>query len=116
MPSILTALKARRTSEEEKNGWTPFNETPVLRPADNGSSPTIEELKSLPRVSDNIPYTVFVVVAAEVAERFAYRSITGPMRGSELYAQSSCPNQQLENYIQNPFHGSLRPGALGKVC
>ncbi|KAK3309421.1 putative oligopeptide transporter [Chaetomium strumarium] len=60
--------------------------------------PTAEELETLPRVCDKIPYAIFFIVVAEVAERFTYRSLTGPM----------------QNYIQNPFHDTDHPGALGK--
>lgn len=42
--------------------------------------PTPEDFESLPRVCDKIPHTIFFVVVAEVAERFTYRSLTGPMR------------------------------------
>lgn len=47
---------------------------------DDDSPPTSEDLEALPRVADKIPYTIFIVVAAEAAERFTYRSLTGPMR------------------------------------
>jgi proton-dependent oligopeptide transporter, POT family len=49
---------------------------------DDGSPPTDEELETLPRVSDKIPYSIFIVVVAEVAERWTFRSLTGPMRKS----------------------------------
>ncbi|KAB8069536.1 POT family-domain-containing protein [Aspergillus leporis] len=60
--------------------------------------PTPEELETLPRIADKIPYTIFMVVIAEAAERFTFRSITGP----------------LQNYVQNPLHDDRLPGALGK--
>ncbi|KAB8217124.1 POT family-domain-containing protein [Aspergillus novoparasiticus] len=60
--------------------------------------PTREELETLPRIADKIPYTIFMVVIAEAAERFTFRSITGP----------------LQNYVQNPLHDDRLPGALGK--
>ncbi|KAI0145504.1 POT peptide transporter [Xylariaceae sp. FL1272] len=65
--------------------------------ADEECEPSETDLKTLRRVSDKIPFSIFLVVVAEVAERFTYRSLTGP----------------LQNYIQNPLHG-FRPGALGK--
>ena len=47
----------------------------------DGEVPTEEELKELRRVHDNIPFAIFLVALAEVAERFAYRCLTGPLRG-----------------------------------
>lgn len=58
----------------------PSAEAGPVQPVDE--SPTPEELETLPRVCDKIPYTIFFVVVAEVAERFTYRSLTGPMRQS----------------------------------
>lgn len=86
LSSKYISLNARRTSEEKEIDQTSANETSIPRSADNDSSPTNDDLRNLPRVSDNIPYTIFMVVAAELAERFAYRSITGPMRESKLRA------------------------------
>ncbi|KAI8626837.1 POT peptide transporter [Xylariaceae sp. FL1651] len=91
---------SKRTSiiEQEKPDLEPTNEIPVVGPTDKNCEPTEEEIKTLRHVCDKIPFTIFFVVVAEVAERFTYRSLTGP----------------LQNYIQNPFHNSFRPGALGK--
>lgn len=88
--------------------------TPALPPVEHGLSPSPEDLKTLRHVCDTIPYTIFLVVAAEAAERFAYRSLTGPMREFKPDAQNE-GSYPPENYIQNPFHGSRLPGALGKV-
>jgi POT family proton-dependent oligopeptide transporter len=89
-----------------------------IQPVDG--RPTPEELETLPRVCDKIPYAIFFIVVAEVAERFTYRSLTGPMRKSGLcLPYSYChgdANLWSENYIQNPLHDSDHPGALGKVC
>lgn len=93
LSSKIMSLNARRTSEEKKIEQTSTNETSIPRSADNDSTPTNDDLKHLPRVSDNIPYTIFMVVAAELSERFAYRSITGPMRKSKLRAHFFYPNQ-----------------------
>lgn len=83
-------------------------EEQIITPGDNEKAPstneqvgpTREELETLPRIADKIPYTIFMVVIAEAAERFTFRSITGP----------------LQNYVQNPLHDDRLPGALGKVC
>ncbi|KAK9423239.1 putative Oligopeptide transporter [Seiridium unicorne] len=59
--------------------------------------PTEDELKTLRRVTDRVPVAIYLVAVAEVAERFAFRCLTGPM----------------QNYIQNPLDDHVRPGALG---
>ncbi|CAG8899001.1 unnamed protein product [Penicillium egyptiacum] len=65
---------------------------------DYPSTPTEWEEKSLRRVCDKIPWTIFLVAVAELAERFTYRCITAPM----------------QNYIENAYNDPLRRGALGK--
>ncbi|KXJ88078.1 H+/oligopeptide symporter [Microdochium bolleyi] len=72
----------------------------VSEQADDVSAvPSPDELQTLPRVSDKIPISIFTVAVAEVAERFTFRSIAGP----------------IQNYVQNPPHSaSGLPGALGK--
>jgi hypothetical protein len=50
---------------------------------EDGNSPTEDELKTLRRVHDKIPFAIFLVATAEVAERFAYRCLTGPLRESQ---------------------------------
>ncbi|KAA8894356.1 POT family-domain-containing protein [Sphaerosporella brunnea] len=59
--------------------------------------PTPEELATLRRIGDKIPYTAWLVAVVELAERFTYYGLTGPW----------------QNYMQNPLHDPLRPGALG---
>lgn len=70
-----------------------LRKTPTLPPVERDDlSPSPEELKTLRHVCDTIPYTIFLVVAAEAAERFAYRSLTGPMRESK---QADAPKRRL---------------------
>ncbi|KAJ8125713.1 hypothetical protein O1611_g7927 [Lasiodiplodia mahajangana] len=93
------ADSSKRTSlEKEKPDLELTDVSPVTQLTNDDAEPTEEELSSLRRVCDTIPFTIFFVVVAEVAERFTYRSLTGP----------------LQNYVQNPLHNSFRPGALGK--
>ncbi|KAI0118721.1 POT peptide transporter [Nemania sp. FL0031] len=93
------ADSSKRTSlEKEKPDLELTDVSPVTELPNSEAEPTEEELTSLRRVCDTIPFTIFFVVVAEVAERFTYRSLTGP----------------LQNYVQNPLHNSFRPGALGK--
>jgi len=57
--------------------------------------PTAEELITLRRVADKIPYAAFSVVIVELCERFAYYGLSGP----------------FQNYLQNPLPAGSRTGA-----
>jgi dipeptide/tripeptide permease len=60
--------------------------------------PTPEELVSLPRVADSLPYGAFLVTIVELSERFAFYGLSGP----------------LQNYIANSYNDpNGLPGALG---
>ncbi|ETS85704.1 hypothetical protein PFICI_03729 [Pestalotiopsis fici W106-1] len=63
----------------------------------DGQVPNEYERKTLRLVSDRIPTSAWLVCVVETAERFAYYGMAGP----------------LQNYMQNPYGNSLRPGALG---
>ncbi len=52
---------------------------------DYPSTPTEWEEETLRRVCDKIPWTIFLVAVAELAERFTYRCITAPMRKLSLW-------------------------------
>jgi POT family proton-dependent oligopeptide transporter len=88
------------------------NET---RSAIDEASPSKEVDLALRHVSDRIPWAAWLVVAFSSAERFSYFAFTGPLRKCVVLALSKC--RQLmwpsENYIENPMHDALRPGALG---
>lgn len=43
-------------------------------------APTEWEEDNLRRICDKIPWAIFLVAVAELAERFTYRCITAPMR------------------------------------
>ncbi|KAK7203538.1 putative MFS peptide transporter [Myxozyma melibiosi] len=55
------------------------------------------DLRTLRRVSDRLPAAAWLVAVVELCERFTYYGLTGPFM----------------NYMQNPAHDSLRPGAIG---
>ncbi|KAI0388510.1 POT peptide transporter [Xylariaceae sp. FL0594] len=94
----MGASDSDRTSIEREK-CHPHTSSPNIQLRDkDASEPTEEDLRSLRRVGDAIPYTIFFVVVAEVAERFTYRSLTGP----------------IQNYIQHPLHNPFPPGALGR--
>lgn len=58
-----------------------------------------EEHVLLRHVPDSLPLTAWLVILAELCERFTYFGLLGP----------------LQNYIQNPKHDGLRPGGLGSI-
>lgn len=51
---------------------------------------------SLPRVADSIPLAVWLVVLLSMAERFSFYGLSAP----------------FQNYMQNPRHDNLLPGAF----
>jgi hypothetical protein len=64
--------------------------------------PTAQEMISLRRVSDKLPWSAFLVAIVELCERFTYYGLSGP----------------FQNYISNEYKGGANPGALGKpsIC
>lgn len=60
--------------------------------------PTPEELATLRRVADKLPYAAFSVVIVELCERFAFYGLSGP----------------FQNYLQNPLPPGSRSGAPPK--
>ncbi|KAK7977190.1 hypothetical protein PG996_003262 [Apiospora saccharicola] len=42
-------------------------------------TPTEDEMKTLRRVTDKVPIAIYLVAIAEIAEQFAFRSLTGTM-------------------------------------
>lgn len=62
-----------------------------------GPDPTEEELATLPKVSDTLPFAAWLVAIVELCERFTYYGISGV----------------FQNYMQIPRHGGHQKGALG---
>ncbi|ORY01038.1 helicase C-terminal domain-domain-containing protein [Clohesyomyces aquaticus] len=61
-------------------------------------SPTPDELATLRRVADKLPWTAFLVAIVELCERFAYYGLSGP----------------FQNYMSNKWHDpNGLPGAIG---
>ncbi|PGH23690.1 hypothetical protein AJ80_02296 [Polytolypa hystricis UAMH7299] len=59
--------------------------------------PTEEELKTLRKVSERLPWSAWLVAVVELCERFAYYGLSGP----------------FQNYMQNPYKDpSGVPGAI----
>ena len=61
-----------------------------------GLTPTEEELATLRKVSDKLPWSAWSVSCCSARRAFTYYGVTGP----------------FQNYMQNE-RGGLRPGAIG---
>ncbi|CAE6488666.1 unnamed protein product [Rhizoctonia solani] len=100
------------SDEKEKHPSSPITQV-VDDPSDvqdDAILPTEEEKHTLRRVAGHIPFSAWLVVVVEFAERFSYYGTTGP----------------FVNYIQRPLPAGgngagappkgteIRPGALGK--
>lgn len=106
------AVAPRRGSKQDVAGGTIIPEDKVMNvdeksimgasdsdlsePADY---PTEEDLRTLRKVSDKLPWSAFLVAIIELAERFAYYGLQGP----------------FQNYISKPYKGGTAgvSGALG---
>ena len=61
--------------------------------------PTEEELATLRKVSDHLPWSAFIVAMVELCERFTYYGLSGP----------------FQNYIQYHPHDTPIRGGIGKA-
>ncbi|CAN6637023.1 peptide transporter Ptr2p [Trichomonascus vanleenenianus] len=66
-----------------------------------GPAPTEEELATLPKVSDRLPFSVWLVAAVELCERFCYNGLAGPFQNY----------MQLDR--QHPGDSTYKHGGLG---
>ncbi|KAF2653461.1 peptide transporter-like protein PTR2 [Lophiostoma macrostomum CBS 122681] len=65
---------------------------------ERGDVPTADDLASLPRVADKLPWGAFLVAIVELCERFAYYGLSGP----------------FQNYMANKYNDpNGLPGAIG---
>jgi POT family proton-dependent oligopeptide transporter len=62
-----------------------------------GGEPNLREQKTLPRIGESLPYSVFLVAIVELCERFTYYGCQGT----------------YQNYVTKSFHGNLGTGGLG---
>ncbi|KAF6227647.1 hypothetical protein HO173_012087 [Letharia columbiana] len=63
----------------------------------DGDEPTEEELATLRKVADRLPWSAFIVALVELCERFTYYGLSGP----------------FQNYIQYNPHDTPVRGAIG---
>ena len=64
-----------------------------------GDEPTEEELATLRKVADHLPWSAFIVALVELCERFTYYGLSGP----------------FQNYIQFHPHDTPIRGGIGKA-
>lgn len=62
-----------------------------------GDEPTEEELATLRKVADHMPWSAFIVALVELCERFTYYGLSGP----------------FQNYIQYHPHDTPVRGGIG---
>lgn len=62
-----------------------------------GDEPTEEELATLRKVADHLPWSAFIVALVELCERFTYYGLSGP----------------FQNYIQYHPHDIPVRGGIG---
>jgi dipeptide/tripeptide permease len=87
--------RGKDSSDSDQNP-NPEKDLDDFLPSD--SIPTPSDLLLLPKVSDKLPYSAFLVAIVELCERFAYYGLSGP----------------FQNYISNSYKDvNGLPGALG---
>ncbi len=64
-----------------------------------GDEPTKEELATLRKVADHMPWSAFIVALVELCERFTYYGLSGP----------------FQNYIQYHPHDTPVRGGIGTI-
>ncbi|KAH7115234.1 peptide transporter PTR2-A [Dendryphion nanum] len=87
-------VESRRSSQGEHDHLQGTTHSHDL----DDEGPTINELATLPRVADKLPWGAFLVAIVELCERFAYYGLSGP----------------FQNYMANKYHDpNGLPGAIG---
>ena len=90
---IVTNARSTAIIEEDEPGQVPANEIISFE----GDEPTEEELATLRKVADHLPWSAFIVALVELCERFTYYGLSGP----------------FQNYIQYHPHDTPVRGAIG---
>lgn len=85
--------KSKAIMEEDEPGQTSESDIVSLE----GDEPTEEELATLRKVADHLPWSAFIVALVELCERFTYFGLSGP----------------FQNYIQYRPHDAPIRGAIG---
>ncbi|RMZ90449.1 hypothetical protein DV736_g2322, partial [Chaetothyriales sp. CBS 134916] len=102
------ALALDQNSNKEELGEVKITEIPPVVDANN--FPTEEEMVTLPRVADHIPWRIYTVAFVELCERFSYY-------GTQILFQNYVQRKLLTSTGRAPNPGGSsdnNPGALGQ--
>lgn len=87
------SAKSTAMMEEDDVGQPPASDIV----SSEGDEPTGEELATLRKVADHLPWSAFIVALVELCERFTYYGLSGP----------------FQNYIQYHPHDTPVRGGIG---
>src|SRR5690348_9666978 len=90
-------VQRRNSVFDKEKGAVDDDESDISDLPDGAQVPTEEELGTLRKVSDKLPWSAFLVALVELCERFAYYGLSGP----------------FQNYMQNEWGDPAVPGAIG---
>jgi dipeptide/tripeptide permease len=86
-------MKADPSQQEQSSSYDDENDSTT-----DGDEPTEEDLRTLRKEADKLPWSAFLVAVVELCERFTYYGLSGP----------------FQNYIANKWHDpNGLPGAIG---
>ena len=88
-----TKAKSTAIMEEDESDQTSASDLGSCE----GDEPTEEDLATLRKVADHIPWSAFIVALVELCERFTYYGLSGP----------------FQNYIQYHPHDTPVRGGIG---
>ena len=88
-----TKAKSTAIMEEDESDQTSASDLGSFE----GDEPTEEELATLRKVADHIPWSAYIVALVELCERFTYFGLSGP----------------FQNYIQYHPHDTPVRGGIG---
>lgn len=88
-----TKAKSTGIMEEDESDQTSASDLGSFE----GDEPTEEELATLRKVADQMPWSAFIVALVELCERFTYYGLSGP----------------FQNYIQYHPHDTPVRGGIG---
>ena len=100
-PSGITGSKIETTNGRSTSMMEDKSGQPSARNivSSEGVEPTEEEVATLRKVADRLPWSAFIVALVELCERFTYYGLSGP----------------FQNYIQYHPHDTPVRGGIGMV-
>lgn len=70
----------------------------------DGDEPTEEELATLRKVADHLPWSAFIVALVELCERFTYYGLSGPLQNCIQYHPNDTPVHGGIGKAHHPEH------------